>query len=173
MLSLSFLFGRNDSAGLFERSRKCMVTALTPSGRPQACKVKVAACADDGSRLWFVIPRDSGLMPHIERHPYVMISVMDPSTQRLVHVSGIAHPMEGRHEPVYLAPDFRQRAELRVEIDELDFVLLRVDLDERMEEDDLADGDTLPGRFRLPQPAWLSEMLSARPGAAGPAPGAN
>lgn len=128
MLSLSFLFGRGSSHKLFERSRNCVLTTITGTGHPQARKVRVAACSDDGKHLWFVIPKGGGIAADVPFEPRVMLSVIDPDSQQLVHVSGLADVIGYSHEPLYLAPEFRQGQALSVVSGDADIALLRVDV---------------------------------------------
>ncbi|MGY4831629.1 pyridoxamine 5'-phosphate oxidase family protein [Sphaerotilaceae bacterium SBD11-9] len=131
MMSLSFLFGRGEPQALFQRYRNCVLTTITPHGHPQARKVRVAACSDDQTHLWFVVPKESGILADVSREPSVMLSVMDRHTQELVHVSGVASVVGRAHSPLYLAPGFCQAQALTVQCGEADVALLRVDLSER------------------------------------------
>jgi hypothetical protein len=131
MSALSFLFGAHsaDSNPLFERGKRCVLTTLSAGGRLQARKLKVATCSDDGTRLWFVVPSGDGIDAEIAHNPSVTVSVIDPDTLSLVHVSGVATPLRERSSPLYLRPNFRQALALHVVPAELDFTLLRIDLD--------------------------------------------
>jgi len=129
-MSLSFLFGRSPSNGLFEKAKSCVLTSTTARGEPHARKVRVATCSQDGSHLWFVLPRESSVANDIARDPHVTLSVMNANTMRLVHVAGKASVLGSRHDPVYLDPDFRQEETLDVRGETLDITLLRVDVDE-------------------------------------------
>lgn len=131
MSALSFLFGAlgADSNPLFERGKRCVLTTLSASGHLHTRKLKVGTCSDDGSRLWFVIPSGEGIDSEIAHNPSVTVSVIDPDTLSLVHVSGVATPLRERSSPLYLRPNFRQALALNVVPDQIDFMLLRVDLD--------------------------------------------
>lgn len=131
MSALSFLFGAlgADSNPLFERGKRCVLTTLSASGHLHTRKLKVGTCSDDGSRLWFVIPSGEGIDAEIAHNPSVTVSVIDPDTLSLVHVSGVATPLRERSSPLYLRPNFTQALALNVVPAELDFTLLRVDLD--------------------------------------------
>jgi Pyridoxamine 5'-phosphate oxidase len=128
MSALSFLFGAHPNP-LFERGKRCVLTTLGASGRLNARKLKVATCSEDGARLWFVIPAGDGIDAEIAHNPSVTVSVIDADTLSLVHVSGVATPLRERSSPLYLRPNFRQALALNVVPAELDFTLLRVDLD--------------------------------------------
>jgi hypothetical protein len=148
MMSLSFLFGRSERSSLFERSRNCVLTSITLQGRPQAHKVRVAACSDDHAHLWFVISKGSSIAADVARQPNVMLSVLDRDSHQLVHVSGEAS-VAGKHPaPLYLAPDFQQAQALTMHSDDAEIALLRVDLGQTR-------GDSLPPHriFRLFQTA--------------------
>jgi general stress protein 26 len=150
MMSLSFLFGRSEPSGLFERSRNCVLTTINARGQPHARRVRVAACSDDGTHLWFVIARDSGIVADVLCDANVMLSVMHPGRQELVHVSGLASVLGDRHSPVYLAPDFCQTQQLGVVSDDIDITLLKVDVSDQRS-GAVAAGDSEPPHriFRL------------------------
>ena len=150
MMSLSFLFGRSGPNGLFRRSSHCVLTTITASGQPQARRVRVAACSDDHTHLWFVIAKDGGIVADVLCDPNVMLSAIDPNTQQLVHVSGLAGVLSDRHSPVYLAPDFRQAQALGVVSDEIDITLLRVDVGEgRAGADSASESEPAHRIFRM------------------------
>ena len=131
MMALSFLFGAREAESnhLFERGKRCVLTTLSANGDLQALKLKVATCASDGARLWFVIPSAGGVEAQIAHDPSVTVSVIDADTLSLVHVPGRATLLSQRNSPLYLRPDFRQAQVLNVVPAALDFTLMRVDLD--------------------------------------------
>lgn len=137
MTALSFLFGihHTESNPLFERGKRCVLTTLGAGGHLQARKLKVATCASDGARLWFVIHEADGIEAEIARNPSVTVSAIDADTLSLVHVSGRATLLGRRSSPLYLRPDFRQAQALNVVPGELDFTLMRVDLDQGLDID--------------------------------------
>jgi general stress protein 26 len=137
-MPLSFLFGRNPLQGLFQKSKSCILTTTTVQGEPHARKVRVATCSQDGTHLWFVLPRRTRVAQDIARDPHVTLSVIDSDTLRLVHVSGLASVLADRHEPVWLDPDFHQEQALDVRGEDLDITLLRVEVDENVAPLDLA-----------------------------------
>jgi hypothetical protein len=128
MKSLSFLFGRSEPGTLFESARHCVLTTITPAGRPRAHKVRVGACSKDRSHLWFVVDKASGIGDDVARQPHVMLSVMNRETHQLVHVSGVASVTGPRRAALYLAPDFHQAQALTMHADDANIALLRVDL---------------------------------------------
>ncbi|MBC7993525.1 MAG: pyridoxamine 5'-phosphate oxidase family protein [Rhizobacter sp.] len=131
MSALSFLFGAHaaHTNPLFERGKRCVLTTLSASGHLHTRKVKVGTCSEDGKRLWFVLAAGDGIELEIAHNPSVTVSVIDDDTNSLVHVSGQATPLGERSSPLYLQPDFRQARSLNVVPAEIDFTLLRVDLD--------------------------------------------
>ncbi len=131
MSALSFLFGAHfaESNPLFERGKRCVLTTLGADGRLHTRKLKVATCSEDSRRLWFVIPAGDGIDVEIAHNPSVTVSVIDADTLSVVHLSGVATPLRERTSPLYLRPNFRQALALHVVPAEIDFMLLRVDLD--------------------------------------------
>jgi hypothetical protein len=152
MKSLSFLFGRSEPNGLFERTRHCVLTTISPAGRPRAHKVRVGACSKDRSHLWFVIDKASGIADDVGRQPHVMLSVMNRDTHQLVHVSGVASVTGPRRAALYLAPDFHQAQALTTHSDDGDIALLRVDV--------APSGDSEP-------PHRIFRLFQSAPGALG------
>ena len=146
MSALSFLFGAHaaESNPLFERGKRCVLTTLSADGRLHARKLKVATCSEDGGRLWFVIPAGDGIDVEIAHNPSVTVSVIDADSLSLVHVSGVATPLRERSSPLYLRPNFRQALALHVVPAQIDFTLLRVDLDVGPDIDLGAVGDRPP-----------------------------
>ena len=147
MMSFSSLFGRGESGSLFSTSRNCVLTTFSAKGHPQTHRVRVAACSDDRAHLWFVVTKDSGIANAIERDPNVMLSVMNRDTQQLVHVPGVARVAGDHHNPVYLAPDFRQTQALSVVSDEMAIALLRVDVGDGRPGAEAAGDSHPPHRF--------------------------
>lgn len=131
MTALSFLFGIHEAESnhLFERGKRCVLTTLSADGHPQARKFKVATCAPDGTRLWFVIHEAGAIEAEIAHNPRVTVTVIAADTLSLVHVPGRATLLERRSSPLYLRPGFRQSQVLKVVPAELAFTLMRVDLD--------------------------------------------
>jgi hypothetical protein len=137
MTVLSSLFGvrEGESNHLFEPGTRCVLTTLSASGYMQARKLKVATCAEDGARLWFVVHEAGGIEAEIAHNPSVTVSVIDTDTLGLVHVSGQATLLARRSSPLYLRPGFRQAKALNVVPAELDFTLMRIDLDRGLDID--------------------------------------
>ncbi len=131
MTALSFLFARHhaEKSHLFERGKRCVLTTLSESGHPQVRKMKVATSSADGARLWFVAAVGDGLEAEIAQNPSVTVSVIDDDTLSLVHVSGVATLLRERSSPLYLQPDYKQSKVLTVVPAEIDFTLMRIDLD--------------------------------------------
>lgn len=131
MSALSFLFGAHpaEANSLFERGKRCVLTTSSGGGHLQARKLKVATCSEDGAHLWFVVPAADGIDAEIANNHSVMVSVIDADTLSLVHVSGQATLLRERSSPLYLRADFRQAQALNVVPAEIDFTLLRVDVD--------------------------------------------
>jgi Pyridoxamine 5'-phosphate oxidase like len=128
MSALSFLFGAASNP-LFERGKRCVLTTLTASGHLHTRQVKVGTRSEDSKRLWFVVAAGDGIEAEIAHNPSVTVSVIDEDTSSMVHVSGQATPLRERSSPLYLRPDFSQARSLHVVPAEIDFTLLRVDLD--------------------------------------------
>ncbi len=165
MMPLSFLFGRTESRGLFQRSRNCVLTTIAAGRHPQAHRMKVAACSDDGTHLWFVITRESGITEDVVLEPNVMLSVINHDNQELVHVSGRARVVGQHRSPLYLSPDFEQSQSLGVISEEADIALLSVDVSESREPPDNAGDSEPPHRiFRLFQagPGNVSDTAERR-----------
>jgi hypothetical protein len=131
MSALSFLFGAHaaHSNPLFERGKRCVLTTLSASGHLHTRQVKVGTRSEDGNRLWFVVAAGDGIEAEIAHNPSVTVSVIDEDTLSMVHVSGQATMLRERSSPLYLQPDFSQARSLQVVPAEIDFTLLRVDLD--------------------------------------------
>ncbi len=130
-MALTFQFGRSHFDDLFARAKNCVLTTTTLQGEPHARMVRIATCSNEhGSHLWFVIPRDSDLASDIAFDPQVTLSVMNARSLKLVHVPGCATLVGARHNPVYLHRSLVDASTLNVVRDELDFSLLRIDIDE-------------------------------------------
>lgn len=130
-MALSFRFGRGPFDDLFVKAKNCVLTTTTSYGDPHAHMIRIATCSNDqGAHLWFVIPRECDIAEDVAQCADVTLSVMNSRSMKLVHVQGRATLLGARHDPVYLDHSVRAAPALNVVRDELNFSLLRVDVDE-------------------------------------------
>jgi hypothetical protein len=115
---------------LVQRAHRCTLVTQTATGEHQARALRLHNHSLGFTvSLWFCVARQSDAAQDIRREPRVSVDVMDAMGARTIHLIGHAAVLEQRPSPVLLHPGVPQPA-MAIHADEIDFTLLRVDVEE-------------------------------------------
>jgi len=115
---------------LVQRAHRCLLVTQAANGEHQARALRLHNHSlGFNVSLWFCVARHSDVAQDIRREPQVSVDVMDASEARTIHLIGRAAILDERPCPLLLDPAVPQ-PDLAIHAGEIDFALLRVDVDQ-------------------------------------------